>query len=735
MTTSCQRALGFPALSVLTVGLLAAMHAHAQTTETSDSQQSAEQATQQATQQAIDLDRILVIGQRASRISNGATNLDLDIKDTPQSISVMTREQMDQFGADSLNDALGMATGIQVEQVSTNLTQFLSRGFEIKNTQIDGVGLPNGWGLVTNAMDAFGFEKLEVIRGANGLLTGVGNAAGTINYVRKRPTNEAQGQVGITFGSENRRRLEADYSTPFTDDGRWAGRVVAAREDSDSYLRDFESDRSYLYGVVDGQIGENGTLTLGYSWQKANTSGNMWGALSYIDTDGNQIEWDRSASTAQDWAYWNSTTRAGFIEYTHRFGDTWQLKASYNSRVYDHDARMFMAYSDAGLDPVTHEGLYGYAYNGPYETTAHIGDISLSGRFELFGREQEAMFGVSSAKSEGTNWEHEMDFEDPAFGALPGFPYPGDLIAEPVWGARYVYGTLNQRLTRVFGATRLSFTDRFKTVIGFNWAEYQRDSVDNEGNIFDETDSNFAPYAGVTFDFTDRITGYANYSYIFQPQDSVDYDQVYIDPSKGTNYEVGVKAEWLDRRLLTTLAWFSAKQDGLATYVATRFMEDYAYGYYRPDDVESRGFEFEAVGKLSEYTDLLFGYTHLTMDGGPPLPAEDPDQTGPTYGWVPRRTANLMLSTRLQSVPTVSFGIGGHWQSDISNYEDYVKYARVRQDGYALINAFASWDITPDVTLRANVSNLTDKKYIQSLYSVSYYGPPRQYALSLDWRF
>ena len=723
MTMPRQRAVGLPSLSVLTVGLLAAISAHAQSADTTEGPQ------------ATDLDRVLVVGQRASRVSNGATNLDLDIKETPQSISVVSKEQMEQFGADSLNDALDLATGIQVEQVSTNLTQFLSRGFEIKNTQIDGVGLPNGWGLVTNAMDAFGFEKLEVIRGANGLLTGVGNAAGTINYVRKRPTNEAQGKVGITFGSENRRRVEADYSTPFNESGTWAGRVVAAREQSDSYLRDFESERSYFYGVVDGQVGENGTLALGYSWQKADTSKNMWGALSFIDTNGNQLEWDRSASPTQDWTYWNSTTQAGFIEYTHYLGETWQLRASYNHRSYEHDSKIFMAYSYAGLDPVTHEGLYGWAYKSPYETKADIWDVTLNGRFDLFGREHEAMVGVSTGRSEGIDWYNPTDTSGPQFGLLPGFPFGGDVIPEPVWGEKTVYTTLNQRLTRVFGATRLELTDRFKTILGFNWAEYQRDSVDNAGAASDKTDRNFAPYAGVTFDFTDRVTGYANYSYIYQPQDAVDYDRVYIEPSKGTTYELGVKAEWFDKRLLTTLAWFTGKQDGLATYVATRFMEGYAYGYYRPDDVESKGFEFEATGKLSENTSLLFGYTHLSLDGGPPLPEADPDQTGPTYGWVPRRTANLMLSTRLQSVPALSVGIGGRWQSDISNYEDYVKYARVRQDGYAILNAFVAWDITPGLTLRANVNNITDEKYIQSLYSVSYYGPPRQYAVSLDWRF
>jgi outer membrane receptor for ferric coprogen and ferric-rhodotorulic acid len=715
-----------PHPSLLTVGLLAALQAQAQSVDPSPAGAASSDTTTTSTTEVKELDTLLVIGQRASRVSNGATNLDLDIKDTPQSISVVSKEQMRQFGADSLNDALRLATGIQVEQVSTNQTQFLSRGFEIKNTQIDGVGLPNGWGVVTNAMDAYGFEKLEVIRGANGLLTGVGNAAGTINYVRKRPTNQEQGEVGITVGSEGRRRFQADYSTPFNADSTWAGRFVVAREESDSYLRDFESDRTYLYGVVDGQVGENGTLAFGYSYQKADTSGNMWGALSFIDTNGNQLSWDRSASTTQDWTYWNSTTKAAFIDYTHQLSDSWQAKASYNYRVYKHDSQLFMAYSVFGLDATTGEGLYGWAYKSPYETKAHIGDLTINGRFNLLGHEHEAMFGVSVARSEGTDWYNPTDTSGVAFGALPGFPYAGNAIPEPVWGNRTVYTTLNQRLVRVFGATHLAFTDRFKTILGFNWAQYQRDSADNAGGTSNITDRNLAPYAGITFDFTNHITGYANYSYIYQPQDQVDYDRNYFDPSKGTNYEIGVKAEWLDRKLLTTLAWFSAKQDGLATYAGTRFMDGYAYGYSRPVDIDSKGFEFEATGKLGEHTELQFGYTQLSMDG---------EDGSDTYRWVPRRTANLLLSTRLPGVPSVSLGAGGRWQSAISNYEDYVTSNPVRQSGYTLLNAFAAWDITSDLTLRVNVNNLTDKKYIQSLYSVSYYGPPRTYAVSLDWRF
>ena len=169
------------------------------------------------------MSEVLVVAQRARRVSSGATNLDLDIKDTPQSISLVTQEQMQQFGADSLNDALRLATGIQVEEGETNRTLYLVRGFEVHNTQIDGIGLPNSWGIVTNAMDTFGYDKLEVIRGANGLLTGVGNASGTINYVRKRPTNDRRGQIGLSGGSWSNRRVEADFSTPFTE-GRHLGR-------------------------------------------------------------------------------------------------------------------------------------------------------------------------------------------------------------------------------------------------------------------------------------------------------------------------------------------------------------------------------------------------------------------------------------------------------------------------------------------------------------------------------
>jgi len=707
-----------PRFSLLAMGLLLAVHAYAQ---------SPDAAT--ADDQAKDLDKVLVVSQRAERASSGAVNLDLAIKDTPQSISVVSREQMDQFGANSVNDALRLATGVQVDEWETNRTSYSARGFDILNTQIDGVGLPNGWGVATGANDTFGYEKVEVIRGANGLLTGVGNAAGTINYVRKRPTNEQQGSFGLSYGSWGTKRAEVDYSTPFTADGTWAGRVVAAHEDGGSHLNGYENRRDYLYGVVDGQVGENGTLSVGYSYQRAKSDGIMWGALTFMYSDGTQAEWPTSASTTQDWTNWNTTSQTGFAEYTHQLGGDWQLKVSYNYRRDIGSEKMFYSFLQdtdldgiaEALDPDTNLGLYGYPWGGIDHSAAHLGAATLNGHFELFGREHEATFGLSYAKSETRNWGQNVDGSDPAWGALPAFPYSIHALAEPTWSEPGLESLLNQRLKRAFGATRIALSERLKAIVGVNYAQFHRDG-ESYGLGFDQTVSHTSPYGGLTFDFNEHVLGYVSYSDIYQPQDQTDASDRYLDASKGVNYEAGIKADWLDKRLLTTLAVFKADQEGLAT--PTGEYNEYGQTIYAGVDVESKGVEFEATGKLTDNLDLVFGYTALKLGG---LDGVD------TYPWVPRRSANLLLSGRLPGYKALSWGVGGRWQSRISNAES--SGFTVRQGSYAVLDGFVGWDFLPDATLRLNVRNVTDEKYINTLRYSGYYGAPRNYTLSLDWRF
>lgn len=711
MLSRSSRPAQLPRLSLLASGLLlATAQAHAADAAPND-------------RQVKNLEQVTVVTQRAERVSNGATNLDLSIKDTPQSISEVTSVQMDEFGATSVNDALRLATGVQVDEWETNRTTYTSRGFDILNTQIDGVGLPNGWGVSTGAFDTFGYEKVEVIRGANGLLTGVGNAAGTINYVRKRPTNVQQGTFGVSYGSWGTRRAEVDYSTPFTRDGRWAGRVVAAHEDGDSWLRGNDNARNYLYGVVDGQVGDNGTLTLGYSYQRAKSNGIMWGALTFMNKDGTQAEWPMSASTTQDWTYWNTTNQTAFAEYTHQLGQDWQLKLSYNYRRSIGDEKMFYAYDGmgTGLDPVTHLGLVGYPWGGNDKATAHLGAVTLDGHFDLFGRDQKVMFGASLARSDSDSWERSADASSPAWGPLPAFPYATNAIPKPSWSDASLYSVLDQRLKRAFGASRIALSDRLNAIVGVNYAQYRRNG-NSYALAFDQTTSHTSPYGGLTFDFNEHVLGYVSYSDIYQPQDQVDANNRYLDASKGVNYEVGIKADWLDKRLLTTLAVFKADQEGLAT--PTGQYNQFGQSIYAPVDVQSKGIEFEATGKLTDNVNLVLGYTSLKLTGA------DGDDT---YRWVPRRTANLLLSARMPGYTALSLGIGGRWQSAISNEES--SGFTVRQGSYAVVNGFIAWDFLPEATLRFNVANIGNEKYINTLRYSGYYGAPRNYTVSVDWRF
>lgn len=174
--------------------------------------------------------------------------------------------------------------------------------------------------------------------------------------------------------------------------------------------------------------------------------------------------------------------------------------------------------------------------------------------------------------------------------------------------------------------------------------------------------------------------------------------------------------------MLTTLAWFSAEQENLGTFVG---MNDNGNYYYEGVDIDSEGFELEVVGRLNDYVDLVLGYTALELED---------KQKSDIYEWVPRRTVNLALTTKVPGFTDIALGVNGRWQSDISKLDEYTNVL-IRQDSYARLNAFARWDVSDQMHVRVNANNLTDEKYITSLYQVGFYGAPRHYSVSFAYRF
>ncbi|MCG9734891.1 TonB-dependent siderophore receptor [Pseudoalteromonas shioyasakiensis] len=669
---------------------------------------------EQTTDVEANLEKIEIVGIRQNRISEGATGLALEIDETPQSISVISAEQLKNYSAFNINDALRLAPGINVEEWETNRTNYTSRGFEIKNTQIDGVGLPNDWGIVTGAMEAYGYEKIEVIRGANGLLTGVGNASGTLNYVRKRPKNENGGEIGVSVGSWDFKRLQADYSLLLTESGSWAARFVAAAEDKESYLDGLENNREFFSAVVDGQLTDNSTVTIGYSYQDADTDGNTWGGLVYNYTDGTQAKWDVSDTTTQEWTMWDTINTSAFVEYNYVFANAWQLQASYNFRGFEEQDKLFYAYGT--IDKDTNLGLNGSPGRYDSEIDADLFEIKAFGAFELFGKEHQASFGVSHAKSDDVMYQHPFDFANtPAAGPTPAFPYDLDAIPEPEWLTPVLYSDIEQKLTRYFGSAQLNITDKLFTVVGFNAIEFERSGM-NAGASIDNDESETSPYIGFTYKLNDDLNLYASYSDIYQPQEQADYNGQYLAPTKGTNFETGVKASWFDDALMTTFAYFTAEQDNFAQYAG--LTEDGIY-YYEGVSIESEGYEFEVTGKITDAMNIVASYTYIDVT----------DENGDdTNKWAPRDVVGVTVDYALTDAVVV--GLNGRWQSKIES-TDY----NVKQGSYALLNAFARWNINDQVAVQANVNNITDEQYINSLQTVGYYGAPTNGSLTLTYKF
>ncbi len=144
--------------------------------------------------------------------SSRATGLNLSLRETPQSVSVISQEQILDFGLTDVTALLGQATGVNVEQVETDRTYYSVRGFEVSNFQIDGIGLPFATGDQLGNLDTALYDRVEVIRGANGLTAASGNPAATVNFVRKRPTADSRASVAATVGQWDEKRLDGDIS-------------------------------------------------------------------------------------------------------------------------------------------------------------------------------------------------------------------------------------------------------------------------------------------------------------------------------------------------------------------------------------------------------------------------------------------------------------------------------------------------------------------------------------------
>ena len=650
--------------------------------------------------------------------TSAATRLSLTPRETPQSVSVVTQAQIEDFQLTGALDALEVTPGITVERVESDRSYFTARGFDITNFQFDGLGAPMMYKNLQGDIDTAIYERIEVLRGATGLLSGTGNPSATVNFVRKRPTRDVQASVSGTLGSWNHKRLEADVSGPLGDADRVRGRLVVAAQDGDSYLDRLERERNVVYGVVEIDMTDRTLLTAGHSWQQNNTDSPLWGSLPLYYTDGSPTDFDVSTSTSADWAYWNNTDNRSFVEISHLFANGWEGKAALTYMDLQSDSALFYQYGTP--DRQTGLGLFAYPSLYALDIEKLIADLHVKGPFDFLGREHELVAGVQWSRSEledQSNYGRGIGTPLPPLDQWSGF-YP-----KPPFDARVDGSEWTDRQAGIYTTARLSLTDRLTGLVGARLSRFDGDGVSYGKTRDTSYDNVFTPYAGLVFDLNDTVSLYASYTEIFQPQTEVDINRDRLDPIEGVQYETGIKAE-LAGGANASLAVFRIEQDNVAEARGT-IPGSVDTAYVGSEGLTSEGVEATLAGEVLPNVQASLGYTYVDVQ----------DTEGErARAFIPQHMVRAMTTYRLPFYEAVKVGAQVSWQDGI--YRDQGAGVTTRQDDYALVDLMASYQITENLEGTLNINNVTDEKYLSSLnFAQSYYGAPRHAMLTLGWNY
>lgn len=686
-------------------------------------------------------------GSYTTGATTTATKLPLTIRETPQSVTVVTRQQMDDQGSKSVGDVLRNTPGVTMQKYDSDRTEFATRGFAITNFQYDGVNIPYD-GVYgenpNNSDDAASLDRVEVIKGATGLMTGAGDPSATVNLVRKKPTKDFKASVSGTAGSWDNYRTEGDISGSLNDTGSVRGRFVGAYQDKDSYIDHYSQKKDLYYGILEADLTDDTLLTVGVDKSSATPRGSSWTGNSPFFTDGGRTDFSRSFNPGTDWSRRDFDSTTYFASLEQALANDWKLKFSLDQKTTNHDTQLASA-SGGNPDRATGEGMFFYWGRWEGHRVQNTADINVSGPFSLGGREHELVAGFMTSHSRQTG----ATFDTSAFELVPGniFDWEGHFPKQEFPKNGKYERTQSQN--GAYLATRLRPTDDLSFILGgrVSTYKYNEDYTYYPGANLADTHASYkehgvvTPYAGVVYDLDDTYSAYASYTSIYQPQIYKDASGKTLEPVEGNAYETGLKAAYFEGRLNASLAFFRIEQDNVAQYVTTNV--DTGQDVYKPTSgATTNGVELEMAGELAEGWNLSAGYTYArTRDKdeqrifGFPLATTKPEHVVRTF------TTYRLPGTLDQ------FTVGGgvSWQSAFygQTFNPNVDGAgtgstvNLKQGGYTLVDLMTRFQYDEHLSFTANAYNIFDKQYLTGLgnFGTTFYGEPRNLTLTAKYDF
>lgn len=660
----------------------------------------------------------------AKRSATGAKT-DTPLVKTPQSVSVVTREQMDVMQPSSVKEALGFTPGVMVGNrgASTAFDAVNIRGFSSVGTNmyLDGLKLQDD-NYSIYQIDPYFLERVEVLRGPSSVLYGKSNPGGVIALVSRRPTTESIREVQFKMGTDNLFQTGFDFSDALDDAGIYSYRLTGLARDEDQQQVSEKSKRYAIAPSFSWRPNDRTSLTFLSSFQDDPSVG-FYGWLPKEGTVQNGINGKLPTSFNDGEPGYNNISRkqqmVGYA-FEHGFDDVWTVRQN-------------LRYSKMDVDYRSIYGL-GISANNPAELTRNV----------MNSKEHMSSFAVDTqaqAKIATDQVDHTL---------LMGVDYMrmrNDVVyqygsAAPLNVVAPQYGNQNYQITG--GASQVNRQEQTGLYIQdqaewnnwvltmggrYDWSDTSSTNRLNQNSVSKQKDSVFTSRAGLNYVFESGMAPYVSYSESFEPTPGTDFSGNTFSASKGKQYEAGVKYAAKDRPVTASMALYQLTKTN--NKVAD---PDHPFASIQGGEIRSRGIELEAKAALTKNVNLLGSYTYTDAQY-----TNDTTLQGNTPSAIPKHMASLWADYTFYETALSGLTLGSGVRYVGSTYGDEANTFKVKD--YTVFDAAVKYDLArfnlPGSSVGINVNNMFDKEYVSSCFATygCYWGAERQVVATATFSF
>ncbi|MBJ9836968.1 ferrioxamine B receptor FoxA [Citrobacter freundii] len=660
-----------------------------------------------------------------SQMQSGATKLATPDIETPQSVSIVTREQFEEQGATSVRQAVSYTPGVYSNQIgaSNRFDYIVLRGFSdgsLDNVYLDGLKMMGDTNSHSSlVVDPWFLEDIEVVRGPASVLYGRSSPGGIVALTSRKPSFDAGGEVKLFAGNNNQRGAAFDVTGALDDNDRVAARLSGMTRYADSQFGPLKEERYALMPSLTWRITDQTRLDL-MAYLHRDPEGGSHSGLPYDGTVvphyGQKIS--NTFYEGED-DYDKYDRRENMVGYNieHMFDSGWSVRQKL--RYLHTDVELNQVYAAGWLN----ETELNRGYSGSDEKMSAITlDNQLDGSFDTWQVNHRLLVGI--------DYQNRSNNTTGYYGAFP----PIDAF-NPVYGAKpdyidmYAREKHKLRQTGYYLQDQMSW-DRWRITLG---GRYDQVSVSNIDKIKDTRSdlnkNNFSTRAALLYLFDNGFAPYVSYSTAFTPTSFADENGNLLDPMKGKQWEAGLKYEPEGLNSQFSASVFRINQTNIAT------KEEPTNPYRSIGEIESEGVELEAISQLTDSFRLQAAYTYTDIR----YKKSSPEEQGKRAVYAPRNQASAWLSYDVKSGPLdgLTLGSGVRYVNGITS--DRLNTHTL--PSYTLVDMVIGYDLTnigiKGLSAQLNVNNLTDKRYVAACNSLSYcyFGAERSIVGSVSWKF